>query len=135
MKEFNITNTGVKIDVAAIEWPANATALVSLYETYKATRQASSVPHHALVCRKSKEGAEASEIRIRCEQSQVIGTSSAVSRNDIIRMKPQNAFIPHFLIFFLLPFSLARRRYRADEPSRGHGDREVQVVQGPHRYG
>ena len=73
MKEFNIKDTGVKIDVAAIEWPANATALV--YEG------------DALVCRtadldESKEGAETSEIRIVCGRSQVIGTSSAVSRND-----------------------------------------------------
>ena len=68
MKEFKITYTGVKIDVAAIEWPANATALV--YE------------RNALVCRtadpdESKEGAETSELRILCERSQVIGTSSA----------------------------------------------------------
>ena len=64
MKTFDIRNTGVKIDVAAIEWPANATALVSEYG--------------ALVCRttdadESKEGAEMSEIRILCGQSQVIG--------------------------------------------------------------
>jgi hypothetical protein len=68
MKEFKITYTGVKIDVAAIEWPANATALV--YE------------RNALVCRttdpdESKEGAETSEIRIKCDSGQVIGTSSA----------------------------------------------------------
>ena len=68
MKEFNITDTGVKIDVAAIEWPANATALVH--------------DGSALVCRttdpdESKEGAEASDIRIKCGQDQVIGTSSA----------------------------------------------------------
>ena len=66
-RDFNITNSGVKIDVAAIEWPANATALV--YEG------------GALVCRtadpdESKEGAETSEIRIVCERDQVIGTSS-----------------------------------------------------------
>jgi hypothetical protein len=70
MKEFNITNTGVKLDVAAIEWPANATALI--YDDRA----------DALVCRttdpdESKEGAETSEIRIECERSQVIGTSSA----------------------------------------------------------
>ena len=64
MKEFNITNTGMKIDVAAIEWPANATALVSEYG--------------ALVCRttdpdESKEGAGTSEVRIVCERDQVIG--------------------------------------------------------------
>jgi hypothetical protein len=75
MKEFYIANTGVEIDLAAIEWPANATALV--HDGY------------ALVCRttdpdESKEGAETSEIRIGCERSQVIGTSSAVSRNDKI---------------------------------------------------
>ena len=68
MKEFNITNTGVEIDVAAIEWPANATALVH--------------DGRALVCRttdpdESKEGAETSEIRIKCGRDQVIGTSSA----------------------------------------------------------
>jgi hypothetical protein len=68
MKEFNITNTGVKIDVAVIEWPANATALVH--------------KGRALVCRttdpdESKEGAETSEIRINCGRGQVIGTSSA----------------------------------------------------------
>jgi hypothetical protein len=64
IKEIDIMGTGVKIDVAAIEWPANATALVHDYR--------------ALVCRttdpdESKEGAESSEIRIRCERSQVIG--------------------------------------------------------------
>ena len=64
IKEFNITNTGVKIDVAAIEWPANATALVR--------------ENSALVCRttdpdESKEGAETSEIRIVCDRDQVIG--------------------------------------------------------------
>ena len=74
MKEFNITNTGVKIDVAAIEWPANATALV--------------VDRDGLACRTtdpdmSKEGATTSEIRIGCERSQVIGTSLAMSRNYI----------------------------------------------------
>ena len=68
MKTFDISGSGVKIDVAAIEWPANATALV--YEG------------DALVCRttdqdKSKEGAETSEIRITCNANQVIGTSSA----------------------------------------------------------
>ena len=70
MKNFNIESTGVKIDVAAIEWPANATALVS--------------EGGAMVCRtadpdESKEGAEASEIRFKCgqNQAQVIGTSSA----------------------------------------------------------
>ena len=71
MKELNIEYTGVKIDVAAIEWPANATALV--YD--------SGYPS-ALVCRtadpdESKEGAETSEIRIKCGRDQVIGTSSA----------------------------------------------------------
>ena len=68
MKTFDIDGTGVKIDVAAIEWPANATALV---------REGG-----ALVCRtadpdESKEGAEASEIRFKCDTNQVIGTSSA----------------------------------------------------------
>ena len=71
MKTFNIKDTGVKIDVAAIEWPANATALV--------------VDRDGLVCRttdpdESKEGAETSEIRIKCDTNQVIGTSSVVAR-------------------------------------------------------
>ena len=80
MKEFNITATGVKIDVAAIEWPANATALV--YEDNYPS---------ALVCRttdpdESKKGAETSEIRIRCRTGQVIGTLGLRRwRNDIIR--------------------------------------------------
>ena len=74
MKEFNILDSGVKIDVAAIEWPANATVLV--------------VDRDGLVCRttdpdESKEGAETSEIRIKCNSDQVIGTSSVVaSMND-----------------------------------------------------
>ena len=73
MKEFDITNTdsatgGVKIDVAAIEWPANATALVYY--------------SGALVCRttdpdESKDGATTSEIRIKVGRDRVIGTSSA----------------------------------------------------------
>jgi hypothetical protein len=66
MKTFDFTNTGVKIDVAAIEWPANATALAH--------------EDDALVCHttdpdESEEGAETSEIRIKCEPDQVIGTS------------------------------------------------------------
>ena len=70
MKEFNITNTGVKIDVAAIEWPANATALV-----YDGRAD-------ALVCRttdpdESKDGATTSEIRIKVGRDRVIGTSLA----------------------------------------------------------
>ena len=85
MKEFNIKDTGVKIDVAAIEWPANATALV-----HSCGRYGSEDYYRELVCRttdpdESKEGAETSEIRIKCEGDQVIGTSSAVSRNDIVR--------------------------------------------------
>jgi hypothetical protein len=77
MKEFNFQYTGVKIDVAAIEWPANATALVR--------------EDGALVCRttdpdESKEGAETSEIRIKCDSGQVIGTLGLRRwRNDIIR--------------------------------------------------
>ena len=68
MKELNIKGTGVKVDVAAIEWPANATALVH--------------DGHAVVCRttdpdESKEGVATSEISITCEKRQVIGTSSA----------------------------------------------------------
>ena len=67
VKEFNIENTGVKIDLGAIELPANATALV--FENGK-----------GLVCRttdqdESKEGAEPSEVSIKCKREQVIGTS------------------------------------------------------------
>ena len=64
IKTFDVRGSGVKIDVAAIEWPANATALVC--------------EDDALVCRttdpdESKEGAETSEIRILCQSDQVIG--------------------------------------------------------------
>ena len=62
MKEFNITNTSVKIDVAAVEWPANATAIVS--ERVDATNM-------TLVCQ-TTDG----EIRIGFEWNQMIGTSS-----------------------------------------------------------
>ena len=67
MKTFNVSRSGVKIDVAAIEWPANATALV--YDNI----------YDVLVCRttdldESKEGAETSKIRIKCDSGQVIGT-------------------------------------------------------------
>ena len=73
MKTFDISGTGVKIDVAAIEWPANVTALV-----YEKGEYGSG----ALVCRttdpdESKKDAETSEVRIKCEMGQVIGTSSA----------------------------------------------------------
>jgi hypothetical protein len=72
MKRFDFIGTGVIIDVAAIEWPANATAL--FYHTY------SSGYSNELVCRttdpdESKEGAEMSEIRIKCTPDQVIGMS------------------------------------------------------------
>ena len=86
MKTFDITNTGVKIGVAAIEWPANATVLV--YE-----EGASGCDDGALVYRttdpdESKEGAETSEIRIICNADQVIGTSSVVTRMNVhIRMR------------------------------------------------
>ena len=81
MKEFNITDTGVKIDVAAIEWPANATAL-----EYKDGKYGDG---GALVCRtadldESKDGAETSETRIKCTPDQLIGTSSVMARNDQI---------------------------------------------------
>ena len=82
MKTFNTSNTYVKIDVAAIEWPANVTSLV--HNGYE------------LVCRttdpdESKEGAdalkcindlrnicqvglmEAGETRIQCNEQHVIG--------------------------------------------------------------
>ena len=57
----------MKIDLGAIELPANATALV--YDRRK-----------GLVCRtkdpgETKEGAEPSEVSIKCSPSQVIGTS------------------------------------------------------------
>ena len=75
MKNFNIRNTRVKIDVAAIEWPANATALVYEKDDYGDSGT-------LVVCSttdpdESKEGAEASEIRFKCGRDQVIGTSSA----------------------------------------------------------
>ena len=73
MKELVITGSSVKIDVAAIEWPANATALVCGL--------------HDVVCRttdpdESKEGAETSEVRIKCDTNQVIGTSAVVARTN-----------------------------------------------------
>ena len=73
MKIFDIQGTGVNVDVAAIEWPANVTALV--YETGR---------YGTLVCRitdpdESKEGAETSKIRIGCNGDQVIGMSSALA--------------------------------------------------------
>ena len=77
MKEFNIfTSTDVQINVAAIEWPANATALVYDDAPYRGGYQGEG----ALVCRttdpdESKEGAETSEIRITCKRGQVVGTS------------------------------------------------------------
>ena len=77
MKTFDITGTGVKIDVVAIEWPTDATALV--HES------------GAFMCRttdpdESKEGAETSEIRIKCGGGQVIGTLGLRRwRIDIIR--------------------------------------------------
>ena len=99
MKEFNITDTGVKIDVAAIEWPAKATALV-----YDGCAD-------ALVCRttdpdESKDSAATSEIRIKCGRDQVIGTSLAVSRNDPIRMRshePYNLLVRSSRTRFLIP--------------------------------
>ena len=72
MEEFIISGTGVKFDVDAIKWPANASALVrSAYDRY-------SLYEDALVCcilvsNKSKAGMETSEIRIKCSRSQVIG--------------------------------------------------------------
>ena len=71
IKVFNITDTGVKIDMAAIEWPANATALV---------HEDGALVCHATDSDESKEGAETSEIRIKCATNQVIGTSSIVAR-------------------------------------------------------
>jgi hypothetical protein len=72
IKTFDIRGTGVKIDVAAIEWPANATALVYELECTSWRNGA-----HELECYTYTEGAETSEIRIKCEPDQVIGTSSA----------------------------------------------------------
>ena len=114
MKAFDISGTSVKIDVAAIEWPANATALV-----YDGRAD-------ALVCRttdpdESNGSATTSEIRIKCGRDQVIGTSLAVSRNDPIRMRSHEPYnllvrssrtrflIPHFILFPLLFF-----RYPSD---------------------
>ena len=94
MKEFDINDTGVKIDVVAIGWPANATALV-----YEGTDQ-------TLVCRttdqdESKDSATTSEIRITCKTGQVIGTSLTVSRNDPIRMRSHETFLFAFHFAFL----------------------------------
>ena len=74
MKQFDFIGSGVIIDVAAVEWPANATAL--FYHTDKSGSGYS----NELVCRttdpdESKEGAEMSEIRIKCTPDQVIGMS------------------------------------------------------------
>jgi hypothetical protein len=71
--ELDISGTAMKIDVAAIEWPANATALVH--------------EDGALTCRtidhdESKAGAETSEIRIKCAADQVIGTSLPIARTE-----------------------------------------------------
>ena len=140
IKEFNISNSGalkgprcvpvgVKVDVAAIEWPANATALV--YEG------------GTLVCRftdpdESKEGAETSEIHIVCSPSQVIGTSSVAERtgmtnicmgmdggqtvpgtlfrlNRFYAVSCTPSFFPHFI---LLPFFLLR--YSRDDAAAQH---------------
>ena len=62
MKKFNIKGTRVKIDVAAIEWPANATTLAH--------------ENSALVCR-TQHGPD---IRIPCDVSQVTG--------DIAQLQP-----------------------------------------------
>ena len=69
MKEFTISGTGVKIDMARIKLPANATALV--YND-------GALVCHTSVQGESKDGAEASEIRIVCNATQVKGTSSAL---------------------------------------------------------
>jgi hypothetical protein len=83
MKDFDIKDTGVKIDVAAIEWPANATALVYQSDDYAAVEDSdidnlTGCDLNTLVCRttdpdESKAGAETGEIRIVCERDQVIG--------------------------------------------------------------
>ena len=75
MKTFDISGSGVKIDVAAIDWPANTTALV--YEN-RDLGGGTCKSGGALVCHttdpdESKEGAETSEIRITCNADQVIG--------------------------------------------------------------
>ena len=59
MKNFNIESTDVKIDVAAIEWPANATALVFAEDKYK---------RGTLECHTTDQ-----VIRIKCINDQVIG--------------------------------------------------------------
>ena len=83
MKTFDISGSSVKIDVAAIEWPANATALVHECHTTFESKEGAYVVFGSteLRCRttdpdESKEGAETSEIRIKCRPNQVIGTFS-----------------------------------------------------------
>jgi hypothetical protein len=78
MKELNIKITSVKIDVAAIEWPANATALKYYGDGLVCRITSRSIPSHHIRWLdtdpdESKEGAETSEIRITCGRSQVIG--------------------------------------------------------------
>ena len=139
MKKLNIKGTRVTIDVAAIEWPANATALV--YEG------------GTLVCRftdpdESKEGAETGEFRIVCRQGQVIGTSSAVLRNEytyedectvsgLCGQQPRT--LPHPSVYpfspLRFPFSSFLRRCRQDRTSRRNAERVFLWLLVPHRYG
>jgi hypothetical protein len=69
MKTFNIADTAVKIDVAAIEWPANATAIV-----YGPSSWSGLGYEEGLVCRiTDHDKHKAGEIRFKCNQDQVFG--------------------------------------------------------------
>jgi hypothetical protein len=75
MKELNIEKTGMKIDVAAIEWPANATMLefeaqgLVCRTTDTDEYKEGEFPHHHVYTY--------SQMTIKCGWRQVIGTSSA----------------------------------------------------------
>ena len=89
VQELNILYTGVKIDVAAIEWPATTTELWYVNDGWECY---TTDPDN------SKEGAATREIRIECNGSQVIGTSSAVSRNDIMILRGTHEILASVLV-------------------------------------
>ena len=62
--------------------------------------------------------------------------------NRFFRRSRSTSFVPHLLLsspFSLPPSSsldvLSRRGHRSTETSRGHAERELLLLQGPHRYG
>ena len=78
MKELNIEKTGMKIDVAAIEWPANATMLefeaqgLVCRTTDTDEYKEGEFPHQVYICKRTHH-----QMTIKCGWRQVIGTSSA----------------------------------------------------------